>query len=226
MIETKKPKTSPAGNDLPPANKWMELTLFLAGIFCFAWFVGSGGAIKWLALAGLVLSAYALYRKVLLSGNAKEVWRKAPINNELLYGMTGIGMVIGLGVGIVYRVSIGMNALPASFFWFTLTAAAIGATEEFIFRGVLFYMLRKRNIFLTVMVSSLAHAAYKALLFISPFAQQTVPVVELFCYTFLAGLVLGTLRILAASTAAPLAAHVAWDTVVYGDSPAAPWWVW
>jgi membrane protease YdiL (CAAX protease family) len=119
-----------------------------------------------------------------------------------------------------------MTSIPTSYTWFACTSAAIGATEELLFRGVIFYMLKKRNIFLTVIVSSLAHAGYKTLLFASPFVHQPIDLVKLFSYTFIAGLVLGSMRIFSGSTGPPLAAHVFWDIIVYGDSPEAPWWIW
>ncbi|HSR40326.1 MAG TPA: CPBP family intramembrane glutamic endopeptidase [Phnomibacter sp.] len=119
-----------------------------------------------------------------------------------------------------------MTAWPQALSGFALTAVCIGITEEIIFRGVIFYILQKQSAPMCILFSSLAHAGYKTLLFLSPFAMQQVDFAQVFTYTFLAGLLLGSMRWYAASAASPIIAHASWDAMVYGDSPAAPWWVW
>ena len=178
-----------------------------------------------LAIAGLLLPTYAIYRKVVDNGHANEIW-SSPQSQPIRTAFIIIGFLIGIAAGILYRYSIGADSLPANLTWFALTAAAIGATEEILFRGALFYLMRKQHYLATIFIAALLHASYKSLLFLSPYAQQPIDTWYLFYVTFLAGLVLGMLRYWAASTLAPLVAHSTWDIIVYGNSDDAPWWVW
>jgi len=71
-----------------------------------------------------------------------------------------------------------------------------------------------------------AHAAYKTALFVWPPAPVAVDLVAILALTFIGGLVLGLLREASNSVLPPVAAHVAFDFVVYGALDQAPWWVW
>ena len=204
----------------------IQAGLFIAGLLIFALFIPDSGPVRWLAMMGLALSCFALYREVLQTGQARQIWDSYNRSDELKYLLMSGGLVLGIGVGILYRSSLGMSMIPLAFTGFALVAAAIGATEELLFRGALVYLLRRQSVFAIIIITSMAHAGYKAMLFMSPFAAQSVDVVTLFSYTLIAGFILGSLRILSSSTAPPLVAHVLWDVVVYGDSLQPPWWVW
>ncbi|MCU0394568.1 MAG: CPBP family intramembrane metalloprotease [Chitinophagaceae bacterium] len=198
--------------------------LFTLGIFAFAWLVP--GQPLWLSLLPLSLPLWMMYRTVHQQGHAGLIWHIPQSTILPLLLATGAGLVLGTGVGSGYRLSLGMSGIPMGLTLFAITAVCIGAAEEFIFRGALFYLLRPQPAWLTIPLTAAAHAGYKTLLFASPYAEQALISPNLFWYTFLAGLILGGLRLAGGSLWPPLLAHVAWDLIVYGDSPAAPWWVW
>jgi membrane protease YdiL (CAAX protease family) len=75
-----------------------------------------------------------------------------------------------------------------------------------------------------------SHAAYKTALFVFPpdgIARQS-PGALLFIasVTFGFGAVLGLMRVRQGTIAAPMAFHVLFDLLVYGQYASAPWWVW
>jgi membrane protease YdiL (CAAX protease family) len=199
--------------------------LFAGGICFFAWYIQGGQLLSFLAIAGLLLPTFAIYRQVIADGHANEIWSSSK-TKPIRIAFTIIGFLIGIFAGILYRRSFGAENFPANLTWFAITAAAIGATEEILFRGALFYLMRKQHYLVSILIAALLHASYKSILFLSPYAQHPVNTWYLFYVTFLAGLVLGMLRYLASSTMAPLVAHSTWDIIVYGNSEDAPWWVW
>jgi membrane protease YdiL (CAAX protease family) len=137
-----------------------------------------------------------------------------------------VGLIVGIGFGMYYRIYIGTNPLPASLTWFAPFAVFIGLTEEFVFRGVGFHLVKKWSPFISIPITALLHASYKALLFLQPNIVHPVDTHFLFISTIIAGIILGILRYAGRSVLPPMAAHGSWDLLVYGDSPAAPWWVW
>jgi membrane protease YdiL (CAAX protease family) len=208
-----------------PSSSMINMLLFAAGIGLFALYIQGNGLAPFIAIAGLLLPAFALYRMVIAIGDAHKIWGNSKSRKfQLAFMFTGVA--VGIAAGILYRQSIGSDNFPANITLFALIAAAIGATEEILFRGVVFYLMQKQHIFITIIISALLHASYKSLLFLSPFIQHPVDTWYLFYVTFLAGIVLGILRYFAASIAPPLLAHSTWDILVYGHSDEAPWWVW
>jgi hypothetical protein len=204
---------------------WLAALLFTSSIFLFAWLVPSAMPVKLIAIAVLAIPVIVVYQHTLHLQEIGGIWSSPATITRRISSIT-VGIALGVFVGMKYRLSIGMTALPQQLFSFAMVAAAIGATEEIIFRGVLPWLLHKQTAVLTILFTSVAHAGYKTILFLSPFTTQQVDTWHLFSYTFLSGLVLGTLKHFGKTTAAPLLAHVGWDVVVYGDSIAAPWWVW
>ncbi len=204
---------------------WLAALLFTGSIFVFAWLVPSAMPVKLIAIALLVIPVIVVYKHTLNQHEITGIWRSPATIARRISSFT-IAITLGILVGIKYRIVIWMTALPQQLFSFAMVAAAIGATEEIIFRGVLPWLFQKQSVVLTIIFTSVAHAGYKTILFLSPFVTQHVDTWHLFSYTFLSGIILGALRHLGKTTAAPLLAHVGWDVVVYGDSVAAPWWVW
>jgi membrane protease YdiL (CAAX protease family) len=202
-----------------------NILLFTAGILLFAWFINGSGIKSLMAIAALSLPAIAVYRNVIMFGSARKIWSNSK-HKWIFIAWLFIGLCIGMIAAIAYRNSIGATYLPESLTGIALVAACIGATEEILFRGVVFYLLKKCSVFISIPIAALLHASYKSLLFLSPHIQHPVDTWYLFYVTFLAGLVLGLLRNFSASTATPLVAHASWDILVYGESATAPWWVW
>lgn len=199
--------------------------LFITGIFIFAWFIGSSGYFHWIAIAALAFPTIALALQVKKTGHAFRIIHEGKKKIHLIISMA-LALAVGIFFATRYRQNIGMDAWPMVLTSFAWTAMAIGAAEELIFRGALFYMMQSKHVWLSILVTSLSHAGYKTLLFVSPYAEHAVDTTQLFTYTFISGLLLGAMRSYSASAAPPLLAHISWDALVYGDSATAPWWVW
>jgi membrane protease YdiL (CAAX protease family) len=106
---------------------------------------------------------------------------------------------------------------------FVGVAILIGTMEELLFRGWMLSQF-KRSIWIGVLITSIAHASYKSLLFFSPYLEYSLDPLYLFIITFKAGLFLGLSRVLSASIWPAIIAHALFDILIYGDQ-SAPWWV-
>jgi membrane protease YdiL (CAAX protease family) len=106
---------------------------------------------------------------------------------------------------------------------FASVAVLIGTLEELLFRGWMLSQF-KRSIWIGVLVTSIAHASYKALLFSSPHMTYSIDALYLFVLTFRAGLFLGLSRVVSGSIWPAIIAHALFDILIYGDQ-SAPWWV-
>ncbi len=191
----------------------------------FALFIGRGGA--WRALSFLSLLAVAV-----------SIWRSLRAEPSLarLFGVTPVwpaapayvlaGVAIGVGLGAAYRASVGAGFFPPTLRRFVVVAAAIGAAEELVYRGYIQGRMRRLGILGAIASASLCHTAYKCALFVFPLGSTDTDLAFLAVYTFLGGLVFGALRDLSKSVIPPLAAHVFFDIIVYGDLLDAPPWVW
>ena len=90
--------------------------------------------------------------------------------------------------------------------------------------------LPHRACLVAVLAAAGSHAAYKTALFVFPpdgVGRQSVgALLFIAVVTFGFGAVLGLMRVRQGTIAAPLAFHVFFDLLVYGQYAAAPWWVW
>jgi membrane protease YdiL (CAAX protease family) len=144
-----------------------------------------------------------------------------------------LGAVLGGGLGLLFRWKFGLHWFPGAPGRFVPVAAAIGGMEELFYRGYLQGQLSRINGVLGVVGAAAAHAAYKTALFVLPALSLSngppaahVDWIVLAFWTFCGGLLFGALRQAARNVVPPLAAHVAFDIVVYGELARAPWWVW
>jgi membrane protease YdiL (CAAX protease family) len=84
--------------------------------------------------------------------------------------------------------------------------------------------------FAAVLLAAGSHAAYKTALFVFPpdgvTRQSQGALLFIAGVTFGFGVVLGWMRVRQGTIAAPLAFHVLFDLLVYGQYATAPWWVW
>lgn len=129
-------------------------------------------------------------------------------------------------LAIIYRYSIQMPLVPAAMEWFVLLSIAIGASEELIFRGVIQGEAGRWHPYGGILLSAVAFASYKALLFIWPGPQNRADPMSLFIYSLLAGIGLGYTRKVTGSIWPALIGHGIFDALVYMDTSHAPWWVW
>jgi membrane protease YdiL (CAAX protease family) len=105
-------------------------------------------------------------------------------------------------------------------------AASIGASEQLLFRGYVQGRLYRLGSVPAVVLAAAAHTAYKLSLFVFLPEGVAVDYVSLAFLNFLGGIAAGTLREWSGSVIPPLAGHVLFDIMVYGENSQAPWWIW
>ncbi|MGB2755554.1 MAG: CPBP family intramembrane glutamic endopeptidase [Phycisphaerae bacterium] len=217
-----------ATSDKSPGAGWLdvgEAAVAGAGMVLFALFAHSLSATFAFSAAGLTLTAAALVRAVVRSRSPLILFGLAPVARKTaLYA--ALGAALGLGLSVWYRWHIGAPPLPEAFRGFALVAALIGSAEEVLYRGYVQGRVRRLGPVGAVACAALLHTAYKSALFALPGAAATIDLEFIVAATFIGGLVFGALRQLSGNVLAPLAAHAAFDLVVYAELAAAPWWVW
>ncbi|MCU0389385.1 MAG: CPBP family intramembrane metalloprotease, partial [Chitinophagaceae bacterium] len=186
---------------------WNTL-LFTTGVFAFAWFIHSPGWTKIFAWAGFLLICMLVYRHTLSASNLQTIFHDK--NSRYFFVIATAGVFIGAGFGIYYRIYIGASPIPQSISWFAPVAVFIGLTEEFVFRGLANFLIKKWSPYITIPITALLHASYKTLLFLQPNTLHPVDTHFLFTATFIAGLILGMLQYIGRSVLAPMAAHGTW----------------
>ena len=99
----------------------------------FAYFLFRPFPLKFLSVAGLVMSA------VIISNQINSVDRLAETFGLMVpypkYRYSVIGFLVGVILALNYRLFQGMSLMMESLGWFVVIAALIGASEELIFRG-------------------------------------------------------------------------------------------
>jgi membrane protease YdiL (CAAX protease family) len=183
--------------------------------------------LPWIALgaAGLLSAAFSIRHSIV-----------SPKDIPPLVGLSGswkvliislAGCTVGVGLGAYYRFSSGMTFLPGPALQpFAFAACGIGAAEELVYRGWMQGRLRVLGRPAAVLLSAAAHTAYKTALFVLPPSPVSVDFLSFVVLTFSVGTLLGLSRELSRSIYPAVAAHAAFDLVVYGAAAQAPWWVW
>jgi membrane protease YdiL (CAAX protease family) len=223
------------------AQLLLEALLASAAMVFFGLFVHSRW--PWGLISDLGLAAAAL--AVLLSLRSEETI--APVLGLASFGprvalLSPLGVALGVGLGSLFRWHYGLHWFSGAWGTFAPVAIALGAVEELFYRGYLQGRLNQINGVAAVFVVAAAHAAYKTALLLlpalstssrlamsllgRPTAAVPVNLATLALGTFLGGLLFGVLRQAARNVAPSLAAHAAFDVVVYGELANAPWWVW
>ncbi|HET6442880.1 MAG TPA: CPBP family intramembrane glutamic endopeptidase [Phycisphaerae bacterium] len=214
--------------DKSPGAGWLdvgEAAVAGAGMVVFALFAHSLSVPFAFSAAGLTLTAAALVRAVVRSRSPLILFGLAPVARKVaLY--VPVGALLGLALGLWYRRHIGAPALPEAFRGFALVAALIGSAEEVLYRGYVQGRVRRLGPVGAVACAALLHTAYKSVLFALPGEAVTINFPFIVTATFVGGLAFGVLRELSGNVHAPLAAHAAFDLVVYAELAEAPWWVW
>jgi membrane protease YdiL (CAAX protease family) len=183
--------------------------------------------LPWIAIgaAGLLSVAFCIQRSMASLRDMPPLFGFSGSWKALFISLAGCA--IGVGLGIFYRSSSGMTLVPGPALQpFALAACAIGAAEELVYRGWMQGRLRVLGKPAAVLISAAAHTAYKAALFVLPPFAVNVDYLSLVLFTFTVGALFGASRELSRSVFPAVAAHVAFDLVVYGAAVQAPWWVW
>jgi len=192
----------------------------------FAWYAHAPWPAAALGGAGLVATGVAIViaspHQVKLSTLIGLRFDAAP---PMVLSILGAG--VGVAAGLAQRASLHLPlARDFALGPFVIVACLIGATEEVIYRGWLLSRLRALGWPAAIVVSAVAHAAYKTALFAQPAVAVPIDHLSLALYTAAGGLVLGTLRVVSGSLWPALIAHAVFDFVVYRAVAHAPWWVW
>ena len=129
-------------------------------------------------------------------------------------------------LAVFYRWHLGISLFPGSLHFFVLVAALIGILEELVFRGFIQEYTKSLNAPFSIFFSTFSHTGYKCCLFLSPVATGNIDIGFLALWTFIAGLLFGTLKHFSKNIIPPLIAHALFDILVYAEFISAPWWVW
>ncbi len=202
-----------------------EAILCSLGLMVFSFFIQFKFPVRLLAFAALLMSAFIISKNLRSFTDLKKITGEyVSCKITLLYFLIGIAM--GIVLVVFYRWHLGISLFPSSLHLFVITAALIGCVEELVFRGFLQEYARSINGPFSIFFSTLSHTGYKCCLFLSPAVTADINIGFLVFWTFLAGILFGTVRHLSKSLLPSLSAHALFDILVYAEFVTAPWWVW
>lgn len=196
-----------------------------AGMILFATFVRSPMPLGLISALGLMAVTLAMIHSLRSDLGLEKAFGLSLYSRHVFIGLL-IGCAGGITLGVLFRLSESMEKFPPGIGLFVFAASAIGASEELLFRGYIQGRLRSLGPVPAVVLAAAAHTVYKVALFV--FLPEGVAVDYFFLgyCTLAVGLAAGALREGSKSVLPPLAGHVLFDIVVYGENSVAPWWVW
>jgi len=202
-----------------------EAILISVGLMAFSFFIQFKFPVRLIAFAALLLSAIIISWNIRsLSDLKKIIGEFISLRNTLLNIFFGI--VIGIVFVLMYRWHLDLTLFPKSIHLFIFSAAIIGCNEELVFRGFLQGQIKIINGPFSILFSTISHTGYKCCLFLSPAITSNIDVGFLALWTFVAGILFGTIRDLSKSLIPSLSAHALFDILVYAEYCSPPWWVW
>jgi membrane protease YdiL (CAAX protease family) len=202
-----------------------EATLCSIGLIVFSFFIHNEFPVRLISFAALLLSAFIIGRNLRSHSDLKKITgENISFKITLLYSFSGIAS--GVVLAVCYRLYLDISLFPKSFHLFVIAAAIIGGMEELVFRGFLQDYVKSINRPFSILFSTLSHTGYKCCIFLSPVITAETDIGKLAVYTFLAGILFGTMRHFSKSILPSLSAHVLFDILVYAEFVTAPWWIW
>jgi len=202
-----------------------EAILCSLGLMVFSFFIQYKFPVRLLSFTALLISAFIISRNLRSLSDLKKITGESiSIKITLLFLVFGI--VSGMMLAVIYRRHLDLSLFPRSVHLFVITAAFIGCTEELVFRGFIQEYVKKINGPFSIIFSTLSHTGYKCCLFLSPVITTDINIGFLTLWTFLAGILFGTIRHQSRSLLPSLSAHALFDILVYAEYVNAPWWVW
>jgi membrane protease YdiL (CAAX protease family) len=207
------------------ARPLLEAVVASAGLCLFALLAHTRLPAFLLAACGLLATTLAVQHSMRREPSIGSILGLAALSRRGTVLLV-VGCLAGAGFGVLYRAVWNWPPLPADVEGFALAAAMIGATEELVYRGYVQGRLRRLGWVAAVALAALAHTAYKSALFALPETPVQIDFRFLVVWTFVGGCVFGMLREFSGGVLPPVAAHVLFDLVVYGERVEAPWWVW
>jgi len=210
-----------------PGRAWpvSDAAVASAGLCVFALFAHTRLPTFLLAAGGLVVATLAIQHSMGGRWSAAAMFGLAVPSRKALV-VAAAACLLGAGLGVLYRVVTQVGAAPAALERFAFVAAIIGAAEEIVYRGYVQGRLRRLGWAAAVALAAAAHTAYKSALFVFPPEGVAIDLGFIVVWTFVGGVVFGLLREFSDSVLPPVAAHVCFDLIAYGDRLMAPWWVW
>jgi len=202
-----------------------EAILISLGLMVFSFFIQFKFPVRLLAFAALLLSAIIISRDIRSLSDLKKITGEFISLRTTLLNII-FGIVIGILLVLIYRWHLDLTLFPKSIHLFIFSAAIIGCTEELVFRGFLQGQIKIINGPFSILFSTIAHTGYKCCLFLSPAITANIDVGFLALWTFVAGILFGTIRHLSKSLLPSLSAHALFDILVYAEFFSPPWWVW
>jgi membrane protease YdiL (CAAX protease family) len=203
----------------------IEAILCSFGLMGFSLFIHYDFPLRLLSFAALMLPAYIISRNLQSLSDLKIITGGFPfLKSTFLYCVAGI--LAGMLLSIFYRWYLGMNLFPTSLHCFVILAALIGGLEELVFRGFIQEYVKSINAPFSIVFSTISHTGYKCCLFLSPMAATGIDIGLLAFWTFVAGIIFGTIKHFSKSILPSFIAHALFDILVYAEFVSAPWWVW
>lgn len=200
--------------------------VYLSIFLClFSLWIQEASPLKWLGFSSLMIAAY--WMGIIQLHHPKAVFDASlwQLKRSRIW-VLAVSVLIAMLVAIYSRWEDGLPIIPTGIGPFVIIAVSIGFVEELVFRGFIQGAVGYWNAKWAILISALAHAGYKACLFILPEQVIYNTPFELFIYTALAGLLFGFSRYLSGSLWPCIAAHCLFDLWVYMEQHTAPWWVW
>ena len=190
------------------------------GIICslacivFAWYIHAPFPLSVIAYLSIAAAAFIISLQMLPPATMLTHFYHDLLSPKMLL-FNILGLQMGIAAALYYRHSFGMFLLPGTINSFAIVAVCIAVVEELVFRGFIQGTLQKVNTTFSVVFASLSHAAYKATLFLAPFAAQRIDASSLFFISLLLFLVLGLLKQYSKSIVPCIIAHVIFDGLPY-----------
>ncbi len=205
-------------------NRIRDVLLSFTGILLFAGFIHQAFPLLLIAIGGLAGTAVVIAYSTKHLGFFEAFGIKTLNQKVLLYMIPAIGL--GLVMGMLTRNRFELTLIPAGITGVTVVAPLVGAMEEMVFRGYVQGQLRPIGSGFSILIASALHTCYKLLVILSLAIPLQFDFFFLIFWTFIGGLLFGTLRELSRSSIPPVLAHAVFDIILYGGLVAAPIWVW
>ncbi|HBE42066.1 MAG TPA: hypothetical protein DDW27_12830 [Bacteroidales bacterium] len=195
------------------------------GLMIFAFFIHYKFPVRLISFVALFLSGFIISKNLKSASELRYITGESVSARNLMV-LIATGVLMGIVLSVWYRRHLDIGLFPKSIHFFAFTAALIGSVEELVFRGFLQEYTKKISGSFSVLFSASAHTGYKCCLFLSPFSEVNIDIGFLAFFTFIFGIVFGTVRYLSGSLWPALTAHALFDILVYAEISSAPWWVW
>jgi membrane protease YdiL (CAAX protease family) len=202
-----------------------KILLFVGGLLVIAGCSHQSVPFILISFAGLFISTLVIVIEIRAIKDLYALFDCYQFSKKNIYYLP-VSLAVGIIFAILYRNHLHVGILPVKLTGFALAAAAIGSSEEILFRGYLQSQIRKLNVILSILAATCAHTAYKLFLFLPYQSEPDIQITFILQWTLLGGLVFALLKEFSQNSIYPVLSHALFDLLVYGDRIITPWWVW